>query len=181
MGFGITSCYPFPSFASSDTRAFLFAPIAGSKKPSDLRGKTVATVGYSSSGLTHVRGILQEEYGVSPNDIRWISVGKDSATNLTGGVSNWEKIRPDGVQIVDADPEEDESSLLIKGKVDAILHPALPKVFQDGNPIVARLFTDHRSVEKEFYKRTGVFPIMPFRGDQTRNCRAESLASPSGV
>lgn len=132
----------------------------GIKNPSDLKGKRVATVGYSSSGLTHVRGILQEEYGVSPNDITWIAVEKDSGANLTGGVSNWEKVRPDGVTILDADKGEDESSLLISGKVDAILHPAEPKVYQDRNPIVDRLFTDHRTVEQEFYNRTGIFPIM---------------------
>jgi len=164
------------AYANDDFRDYLLLPIPilrlfrhqsifirtdrGIKTPADLRGKTVATVGYSSSGLTHVRGILQEEYGVSPKDINWISTQKDSAINLTGGVSNWEKIRPEGVKIIDAEPDEDESSLLISGKVDAILHPAEPKVFQDRNPIVVRLFTDHRSVEKDFYKRTGMFPIM---------------------
>jgi len=132
----------------------------GIETPADLKGKKVATVGYSSSGLTHIRGILEEEYGVKPEDITWISVEKDSAANLTGGVSDWEKIRPEGVTIINAPEGEDESSLLISGQVDAILHPAEPKVYQDRNPIVKRLFTDHRTVEKEFYERTGMFPIM---------------------
>lgn len=133
---------------------------SGIKTPADLKGKKVATVGYSSSGLTHVRGVLQEEYGVKPEDITWIAVEKDSGANLTGGVSNWEKVRPKGVTILDAPEGEDESTLLIKGEVDAILHPAEPKVYQDRNPIVERLFTDHRTVEQDFYKRTGMFPIM---------------------
>ncbi len=132
----------------------------GIKTPADLRGRKVATVGYSSSGLTHVRGILEEEYGVKPNEIEWISTQKDSAANLTGGVSNWEKIRPKGVTITDAPADQDESSLLISGQVDAILHPAEPKVYQDRNPLVERLFKDHRTVERAFYKRTGMFPIM---------------------
>lgn len=132
----------------------------GIKTPADLIGKKVATVGYSSSGLTHVRGILQEEYGVKPEDITWIAVEKDSGANLTGGVSNWEKVRPEGVNIIDAPEGEDESTLLISGEVDAILHPAEPKVYQDRNPIVERLFTDHRTVEQDFYRRTGIFPIM---------------------
>lgn len=46
--------------------------------PADLRGKKVATVGYSSSGLTHIRGVLQEQYGVKPEEIEWVSVQKDS-------------------------------------------------------------------------------------------------------
>lgn len=132
----------------------------GIKTPADLRGKKVATVGYSSSGLTHVRGILQEEYGVKPEEIEWVSTQKDSASNLTGGVSSWEKVRPKGVSITDAPESEDESTLLISGQVDAILHPAEPKVYQDRNPLVERLFKDHRTVERDFYKRTGMFPIM---------------------
>jgi 4,5-dihydroxyphthalate decarboxylase len=132
----------------------------GIKIPADLRGRKVATVGYSSSGLTHVRGILQEQYGVKPEEIEWISVQKDSGANLTGGVSAWEKVRPEGVSITDAPAGEDESTLLISGKVDAILHPADPKVYQDRNPIVERLFKDHRTVERTFFKETGMFPIM---------------------
>ena len=132
----------------------------GIKTPADLRGKKIATVGYSSSGLTHVRGILQEQYGVKPEEIEWISVQKDSGANLTGGVSAWEKIRPEGVSITDAPEGEDESTLLISGQVDAILHPAEPKVYQNRNPRVERLFVDHKTVEQDFYKKTGIFPIM---------------------
>ena len=58
-------------------------------------------------------------------------------------------MRPAGVKIIDADPDEDESSLLIDGKVDAILHPTEPKVYQDRNPLVDRLFVDHRTVEQD--------------------------------
>lgn len=133
---------------------------AGINKPEDLKGRRVATVGYSSSGLTHVRGILQEEYGVNPEDIEWVATQKDSAANLTGGASAWEKLRPEGVKIIDADPGEDESSLLLSGAVDAILHPAEPRIYQERHPSVKRLFADHRSVEQDFYRRTGMFPIM---------------------
>lgn len=151
---------PIPILRTFRHKSIFIRTDRGIKTPADLRGKKVATVGYSSSGLTHVRGILQEQYGVKPNEIEWISVQKDSASNLTGGVSAWEKIRPDGISITNAPESEDESSLLISGQVDAILHPAEPKVYQDRNPIVERLFKDHRSVEKEYFEQTGIFPIM---------------------
>jgi 4,5-dihydroxyphthalate decarboxylase len=133
---------------------------AGIEKSEDLRGRRVATVGYSSSGLTHVRGLLAEEYGVMPEEIEWVSTQKDSAANLTGGVSAWEKVRPEGVKIIDAPADVDESTLLLSGQVDAILHPAEPRVYQERNPKVKRLFEDHRTVEQDFYRRTGIFPIM---------------------
>ncbi len=92
--------------------------------------------------------------------INWIAVGKDSGDNLTGGASAWEKVRPDGVTITDAPAGKDESDLLISGKVDAIFHPAEPRVYQERNPLVERLFVDHRTIEQDYYQRTGIFPIM---------------------
>lgn len=164
------------AFANGDFRDYSLLPIpvlrifrhksiwvrtdSAIEKPSDLKGKKVATVGYSSSGLTHVRGVLQDEYGVSPNEIHWVSTKKDSAANVTGGVSGWEMVRPDGVDIVDAPDDMDESDLLLAGEVDAIFHPAEPRVYQERNPAVRRLFEDFRSVEQNYYKRTGIFPIM---------------------
>lgn len=159
-GFRDYTLLPIPILRLFRHKSIFVRTDRGIKTPADLRGKKVATVGYSSSGLTHVRGLLQEQYGVKPDEIEWISTKKDSASNLTGGVSNWEKVRPEGVSITEAPAGEDESTLLIEGKVDAILHPADPKVYQDRNPIVERLFKDHRSVEQAFYKRTGEFPIM---------------------
>lgn len=130
------------------------------KKPEDLRGKKVATVGYSSSGLTHIRGWLASEYGVMPNEIEWISTKKDSAGNLTSGVSKYEKIIPDSIDMQYAPNGEDESTLLLSGQVDAIFHPAEPKCFQDRDPKVRRLFVDFRTEELVYFRKTGIHPIM---------------------
>lgn len=159
-GFRDYTLLPIPALRLFRHKSIWVRTDAGIEKPEDLKGRRVATVGYSSSGLTHVRGMLAEEYGVQPEDIEWVSTQKDSAANLTGGVSAWEKIRPEGVKIIDVPADEDESSLLISGQVDAILHPAEPRVYQERNPIVKRLFEDHRTVEQDFYRRTGMFPIM---------------------
>lgn len=129
-------------------------------KPKDLRGKKVATVGYSSSGLTHIRGWLASEYGVMPNEIDWISTKKDSAANLTSGVSKYEKIVPEGINMAYAPEGEDESTLLLSGQVDAIFHPAEPKCFQERNPAVKRLFVDFKTEEQAYFEKTGIYPIM---------------------
>ena len=130
------------------------------QRPEDLRGRKAATVGYSSSGLTHIRGWLASEYGVMPEEIIWISTKKDSAANLTSGVSKYEKIIPDTIEMEFAPDGEDESSLLLSGQVDAIFHPAEPKCFQERNPKVRRLFSDFRSEEMAYYQKTGIYPIM---------------------
>ena len=87
----------------------------GIDKPEDLRGRKVATVGYSSSGLTWVRGILQDEYGVSPEEIKWVVTEKDSAAGQTGGVSKWEKLLPPNISVEKAPAGKDESDLLLEG------------------------------------------------------------------
>ncbi|MCH9656612.1 MAG: ABC transporter substrate-binding protein [Planctomycetes bacterium] len=132
----------------------------GINKPEDLRGRKVATVGYSSSGLTWVRGILQDEYGIKPEEIQWVMTAKDSASKQTGGASKWEKVLPAGLSITQAPQDKDESDLLLEGSVDAIFHPAEPQAYIDGHPKVDRLFPDSRKVESAYFKKTGIFPIM---------------------
>lgn len=129
--------------------------------PSQLEGRKVGIVSYSSSGLTWIRGVLREEYGVKPEDLHWVVAAKESSAGVTGGVSSWEQVGPpEGVTISNAPAGMDESELLLSGEVDAIFHAAEPKAFMERNPAIRRLFVDHRSVEQDYYKRTGIFPIM---------------------
>jgi 4,5-dihydroxyphthalate decarboxylase len=44
--------------------------------------------------------------------------------------------------------------------VDALFHAAEPKAFVDGHPKVKRLFPDPRAAERDYFRRTGIFPIM---------------------
>lgn len=132
----------------------------GIRKPEDLRGRKVATVGYSSSGLTWIRGVLNDEYGVAPEDIHWVVTSKDSGKEQTGGVSKWEKVLPKNLSVTRAPADKDESDLLLEGQVDAIFHPAEPRAYVERHPKVKRLFTDCRQVERAYFEKTGIFPIM---------------------
>ena len=69
----------------------------GIEKAEDLRGKRVATAGYSSSSLTWVRGILQHEYGVRPTDVEWIIASEDSSAAVVGAPSKQENVLPEGL------------------------------------------------------------------------------------
>jgi len=128
----------------------------GIEKPEDLRGKTVATPGYSMSSLVWIRGFLQHEYGVEPADMQWIvTASSDGGKNTKN-----ESVLPEGVPIT-RDPEgRDEGELLASGEVDAVLTAVPPKIFREGNPDVNRLFPDYRRTEREYFASTGLFPIM---------------------
>ena len=132
----------------------------GINKPEDLRGKTIATPGFSSTSLTWIRGILQDEYGISPNDVEWVLSGKDSGKNLSGTVSGYENLVPDGLIIKTGSPYKDESDLLESGEVDALFHALQPRAFIEGDPTVGRLFPNSRAAEQAYFKKTGIFPIM---------------------
>lgn len=133
---------------------------SGISKPEDLKGKRVATAGFSSTSLTWIRGILKDEYGVHPEDIEWVVSSDDSSADLAGKVSRQESMIPEGLVVSKGAPGKDESDLLVSGDVDALFHAAEPRAFVEGDPRVARLFADYRVTEQAYYKKTGIFPIM---------------------
>ena len=132
----------------------------GIRKPRDLRGKKVATPGYSQTSLTWIRGILQDEYGVSPKDIQWVISKKDSAADMAGKVSKQEQLLPEDLEFTYGPEGMDESDLLVNGEVDALFHAMEPRAYIQGNPIVGRLFSDFRRTEHAYFAKTGIFPIM---------------------
>ena len=133
---------------------------SGITKPQDLKGKKIGTPGYSSSSLTWIRGMFQDEYGVSPNDVHWVIANKDSSGDISGQVSENENVIPEGISIAYGSAGKDESELLLSGEVDALFHAIQPKAFIDGNPKMIRLFSDSKKVEQEYFSKTGIFPIM---------------------
>lgn len=128
--------------------------------PADLKGKRVSTAGYSSSSLTWLRGVLQDEHGLRPEDMQWVIAQGDSSAQVAGKVSRQEGVTPEGVPSEFGPVGLDESDLLEQGLVDACFHAAEPRAYIQGKPNIGRLFPDARSVERDYYQRTGIFPIM---------------------
>jgi len=132
----------------------------GINKPEDLKGRTIGTPGYSSTSLTWIRGIFQDEYGIDPKDIKWVTSAKDSAAATVGKVSKNEQLVPEGISMVTGPAGMDESELLELGEVDALFHAAEPKAFVKGYPNIGRLFPNYKKVEQAYFSKTGIFPIM---------------------
>ena len=132
----------------------------GINRPEDLRGRKVATPGFSSTSLTWLRGIMQHEYGLRPEEIQWYLSAKDSSAKAAGKVSKQESMVPKGLSVSQGPEGKDESDMLESGEVDALFHAAEPRAYIEGHPKVARLFTDFRKTERAYFKKTGIFPIM---------------------
>jgi 4,5-dihydroxyphthalate decarboxylase len=104
--------------------------------------------------------MLEDEYGVTPQDVTWVVSKKDSSADVSGSVSKQENVIPDGLTVVEGPPGLDESDLLETGEVDALFHAIEPRAFIERDPIVARLFPDSRQAERAYFAKTGIFPIM---------------------
>lgn len=133
---------------------------SGIDHPSQLRGKRVGTPGYSQTSLQWIRGFLQDEYDLKAEDVEWVVSAKDSASATAGSVSKNENVFPKGLKVSKGPAGKDESELLLDGDVDALFHAIEPRAFVEGNPAVRRLFQDVRTTEHDYFKRTGIFPIM---------------------
>ena len=128
----------------------------GIVSPQDLKGKVVGVPEYQMTAAVWLRGIFQEEYGVFPRDIMWRTGGEETPGRL-------EKIElrlPPDVNWEPIPADKTLSQMLDNGELDAMFTARAPSCFRRGSPNVARLFKNCRSVEEQYYKKTGIFPIM---------------------
>ncbi len=155
-GYNLLPIFPLRTFRH---KSVFIRTDRGIARPEDLHGKRIATPGYSSTSLTWIRGVFSDEYGLRPEEVEWV-VSSQASDASTGKTSKQENVLPEGVTITQGPAGVDESDLLVSGGVDAIFHATEPRAYVEGNAIVARLFSDYRQVERDYFARTGIFPIM---------------------
>ena len=129
---------------------------SGIKSPKDLEGKRVGTSLYTQTAAVFIRGMLQHDHGVDLTKIHWVQ-GALNQAGPHGHPSAPPLLKPVKIEIADA--RKSLSELLDKGEIDAIFSTNLPKSMKH-NPDIQRLFPNYREVEKDYYKRTGIFPTM---------------------
>jgi 4,5-dihydroxyphthalate decarboxylase len=129
------------------------------KKPADLKGKKVGVPEYQLTANVWARAILEGDHGVKPSDIHWIRGGIEDAGRP-------EKISiklPADVKLDDAPKGKSISALLRDGAIDGFIAPRPPTLPKD-TPNVGWLFSDPVAAAKDYFKRTGIFPIMHLVG-----------------
>ncbi|MHA6765503.1 hypothetical protein [Streptacidiphilus sp. PAMC 29251] len=104
-----------------------------------------------------MKGILAEDYGVSPDQCRWVIGGTDHSIPSFDWIP---QPVPAGVDIRHLDDGQTLGAMLEAGEIDALLSVDVPRAFLDGSPKITRLFPDYKTVERAYYRRTGIFPMM---------------------
>jgi 4,5-dihydroxyphthalate decarboxylase len=136
---------------------------SGIEKPEDLRGRKVGTPGYGSSSNSWIRGMLHDQYGVAAEDIQWIETTKSSDTkgpisSSSGSGSRYQL--PDDFPLSLGPPGVNESELLLGGGCDALITPITPRAYLEGNPKIRQMFSPIKPAEQQYFRDTGLFPIM---------------------
>jgi 4,5-dihydroxyphthalate decarboxylase len=129
---------------------------SGIKEPKDLIGKRVGIPEYQVTASLFIRGNLQHEYGVHPSELRWFSGGQETP----GRIDKLKVDLPPEINIKPIGSDQTLNKMLEEGEIDALVCPRAPSCFVNGSPNVKRLFDDYASVEKEYFRKTGIFPIM---------------------
>jgi len=154
---GITPYVAVPAFLSRMFRhsAVYIRTDRDIEGPADLRGKRVGVPEYQMSAVMWFRGYLQDEFGIAVSDINWVQAGLETR----GRRDKFPLNLPDGFPLVSVN-DRTLSGMLANGELDAVMSARQPSCFLAGDPMVRRLFPDYRAAERDYYKKSGLFPIM---------------------
>ncbi|GAA5148277.1 ABC transporter substrate-binding protein [Microbacterium pseudoresistens] len=150
---------PFVALPVYTSRQFRHAGMfinteAGISSPSDLSGKRIGLPEMQLTACVWQRGILADGYGLP----------LDASTFYTGGQESPGRIEKAKVDLpFDIRPipaGRTLSEMLAVGDLDAIFAPRIPSVFGTPGAPVARLFPDAQAAERQYFRDTGIFPIM---------------------
>ena len=154
---------PFIAIPVFLNRAFRHSGIyvnksSGIERPEDLRGKKIGELAlYGHDAGIMQKGVLSDEFGVLPSESSWIIGGIDFTMDPINFVP---QPHPDDVEVTWASGDADLGKMLVAGEIDALMSADIPRSVLDGALEVGRLFEDYQSIERDYYRRTRIFPIM---------------------
>ncbi len=122
----------------------------GIRKPTDLIGRKVGLRNFSATSNLWIRGILEHEFRVPHKKIQWYKQDDEEV----------EVAMPKDLSLQKIAPGKNVERMVAEGELDALIHPELIKPILDRDPRVGRLFPNYKELEVDYYKRTGIFPIM---------------------
>jgi 4,5-dihydroxyphthalate decarboxylase len=145
----------FPSRFFRHSCIFVSAK-SGIRKPEELRGRRVGVPEYQMTAPVWIRGILSDDYGVKVTDVEHFSGGEEEP-------GRDEKLKidlPSEIRLRPIGSNQTLSRMLADGELDALVTARAPSTFYKEPDKVKRLFPNYVEVEKEYYRRTKIFPTM---------------------
>ena len=147
--------YPIRFFPQS---AIFVNSDSGIKEPKDLIGRRLAELFiYGHDAGTWAKGMLSDEYGVPVRGVSYKVGGLDRPA------SRWDWLpfdTPPDVQVQQIGPDQTLDALLESGEIDALYSAMVPPSLVKGSRRVRYLFQNHEAAGRDYFRRTGIFPIM---------------------
>ena len=129
---------------------------SGIKEPKDLIGKRVGNPEYQLTAPVWIRGIMSDEYGVPVNSVTYYAGGQEEP----GRPEKLSLDLPKDIRLERIRPDQKLSSMLATGEIDALYTPRMPSSFHTSYGKVKRLFENFAEIERDYFRRTRIFPIM---------------------
>jgi 4,5-dihydroxyphthalate decarboxylase len=124
--------------------SYIFVPEGSPlKEPAQLRGKKVGIPSWLNTAGLWARGVLSDEYGVKASEIHWVTPRKAKVDLTLPADTRLDVVPGQGTL----------ATRMLKGEFDAIIVPDFPE--EKG---WRRLFADSKTVEQDYFRRTGIFP-----------------------
>ena len=145
----------FPSRFFRHSSIFV-STTSGITEPKQLAGKRIGTPEYQMTAPVWLRGILQDEYGVDPASCEYLTGGEEEPgrdEKLKLDLPAKFKLRRIGAQ-------QTLAAMLAAGEIDAMHTARAPSTFRTKPHAVRRLFEDYVAVERAYFRKTRIFPIM---------------------
>lgn len=122
----------------------------GFKSPKDLEGRRGGVPEYSMTAAVYMRGLLQHDYGVDLSKLSWL---QSRTSRIAHGL-------PPGVVVEQAPPGTELGDLVEAGELDFMMTANNPLAFRRGSAKCVRMFPNYVELEKDYFKRTRIYPIM---------------------
>jgi 4,5-dihydroxyphthalate decarboxylase len=145
----------FPSRFFRHSCIFVSAK-SGVRKPEELKGKRIGVPEYQMTAPVWIRGILSDDHGLKVTDVEHFSGGEEEP-------GRDEKLKlnlPPHIKLRPIPGHKTLSRMLADGELDALVTARAPSTFHKEPGNVKRLFPNYVEVEKEYYRRTKIFPTM---------------------
>lgn len=129
---------------------------SGIHEPKDLVGKRVGSPEYQMTAPVWIRGILSDEYGVPVSSVSYFTGGEEEP----GRPEKLALSLPPEIRVQPIAETQTLSRALESGEIDALYTARMPSTYRSGRGAVRRLFEDYHAIEREYYLKTKIFPIM---------------------
>lgn len=120
------------------------------RQPADFAGGSIGVRRWQNTAGVWLRGILGEYHDLDLASVRWVAQDREDIPLALAPEVQLERV-PEGRSVTD---------MCASGELTGLIYPEVPRQIREGDGTIRRVFDDPKSAEQDYFRRTGIFPIM---------------------